>query len=157
MIQDALSPPLTPKRIRRRSRPARVKSWNPGFSFLAFRESYSSIAMTENTSITPFQQKVYAACQRIPRGRVSTYRWLGEAIDCKSARAIGQALKRNPFAPEVPCHRVVRSDRSLGGFAGQKEGEEVRRKRRMLEAEGISFGNDERVDASALMRLARLD
>lgn len=113
--------------------------------------------MTENTSITPFQQKVYAACRRIPRGRVSTYRWLGEAIDCKSARAIGQALKRNPFAPEVPCHRVVRSDRSLGGFAGQKEGEEVRRKRRMLEAEGISFGNDERVDASALMRLARLD
>lgn len=113
--------------------------------------------MSENTRITPFQQTVYAACRRIPHGRVSTYCWLAEAIGCGSARAVGQALKRNPFAPEVPCHRVVRSDRTLGGFSGQKEGAEVRRKRRLLEAEGIRFGSDDRVDANALLRLTQAD
>lgn len=110
--------------------------------------------MPQTTRITPFQQRVYAACRRIPRGRVSTYRWLGEAVGCKSARAIGQALKRNPFAPEVPCHRVVRSDRSLGGFSGQTSGGEVRRKREMLRAEGVRFGPNDRVEESALIRLA---
>lgn len=110
--------------------------------------------MTENSSITPFQQTVYAACRRIPRGRVTTYRWLAEAVGCNSARAIGQAMRRNPFAPEVPCHRVVRSDRTLGGYWGRTSGEGIQRKRQMLEEEGIRFGEDGRVDEGALIRLS---
>jgi methylated-DNA-[protein]-cysteine S-methyltransferase len=53
---------------------------------------------------------------------------------------VGQALKRNPFAPEVPCHRVVASDGSLGGFHGERQGEMIERKRRLLEEERKNKG-----------------
>lgn len=58
-----------------------------------------------------------------------------------SPRAVGQALRRNPFAPVVPCHRVVAADRYIGGFCGTWGTDEaqVQRKRRMLEEEGVSF------------------
>lgn len=96
-------------------------------------------------SVTPFQKRVYEACQCIPRGRVASYACLARALGCGSPRAVGQALKRNPFAPGVPCHRVIASDRKLGGFFGASEGPEVDRKRRMLEGEGVGFGSDGRV------------
>ena len=95
--------------------------------------------MNKTHDITAFQSKVYDACRRIPPGKVTTYARLGEAIGCHCPRAVGQALRRNPFAPEVPCHRVVAGDLSLGGFAGQPSGKEPARKRRMLEAEGVAF------------------
>lgn len=91
---------------------------------------------------TNFETKVYDALQLIPRGKVTTYGLLGKYIDCRSPRAIGQALKRNPFAPDTPCHRVVSSDLKIGGFSGQREGEPIRRKRRLLENEGVIFGED---------------
>jgi methylated-DNA-[protein]-cysteine S-methyltransferase len=99
---------------------------------------------------TPFQKKVYEACSRIPEGKVTTYGRLAASINCGSARAVGQALKVNPFAPDVPCHRVVKSDRGLGGFFGQKEGPEVVRKRQLLEREGVGFENSDKVEASCL-------
>lgn len=89
--------------------------------------------------VTTFQKSVYESCRRIPAGKVTTYAALAASIGCRSPRALGQALKRNPFAPEVPCHRVVKSDRSLGGFTGHLEGPEVARKRRLLEEEGVRF------------------
>ena len=52
-----------------------------------------------------------------------------------SAQAVGQALRRNPFAPDVPCHRVVAADGSLGGYNGAREGAELERKRQLLENE----------------------
>ena len=58
---------------------------------------------------TAFESQVYGALGEIPRGRVATYAALAARLDCGSAQAVGQALKRNPFAPEVPCHRVIRS------------------------------------------------
>lgn len=89
--------------------------------------------------ITPFQQKIYEACRRIPRGKVTTYALLADAVGCGSPRAVGQALKKNPFAPEVPCHRVVKTDRTLGGFFGRTDGPEVHRKRTLLQEEGVQF------------------
>lgn len=91
--------------------------------------------------MTPFQQTVYAAVSRIPKGRVTTYGLLGKAIGCASAQAIGQALKNNPFAPKVPCHRVVSSDLSIGGFCGQRSGPEIERKIRLLKKEGVTIRN----------------
>jgi len=91
--------------------------------------------------VTRFQQKVYAATLRIPRGKVSTYRLLAKAVGCGSARAVGQALRCNPFAPRVPCHRVIRSDLTIGGFAGKTAGVEIRRKLRLLAGEGVRFEN----------------
>ena len=59
---------------------------------------------------TSFQMKVYKATSRIPRGKVATYGWVARQIGCRSAQAVGGALRVNPFAPKVPCHRVVASD-----------------------------------------------
>lgn len=100
---------------------------------------------------TAFEQRVYETVKRIPRGKVSTYALVAKKLDCGSSQAIGQALKRNPFAPEVPCHRVVSSARTLGGFNGRREGTELKRKRRMLEDEGVRFDAEGRVDTSCVV------
>ena len=86
--------------------------------------------------ITNFQRKVYLALLEVPRGTTISYKELGKMIGCKSARAIGQALKRNPFAPDVPCHRVINSDGTIGGFHGQRDGEMIDKKQKLLESEG---------------------
>ncbi len=95
-----------------------------------------------NPQITEFQRRVYAAARRIPRGKVTTYRRLAEAIGCGSSRAVGQALRGNPFAPEVPCHRVIRSDLTIGGFSGKLKGPEIDKKRALLRQEGVLFDGD---------------
>lgn len=89
----------------------------------------------ESRSITEFQRKVYLALLEVPRGETISYKQLGECIGCRSAQAIGQALKRNPLAPEVPCHRVIASDGSIGGFHGQREGEMIDKKKALLKSE----------------------
>lgn len=89
----------------------------------------------KDSRITDFQRRVYLALLDVPRGTTISYRELGERIGCRSAQAIGQALRRNPFAPDVPCHRVIRSDGSIGGFHGEREGAMIEKKRKMLEKE----------------------
>jgi len=83
----------------------------------------------ESTEISEFQRKVYLELLNIPEGATISYGELGRRIGCKSARAVGQALHRNPFAPDVPCHRVIKSDGTLGGYAfGTKKKEELLKK-----------------------------
>lgn len=89
----------------------------------------------QSSDITPFQRRVYLELLSVPCGQTITYGELARRIGCRSAQAVGQALKRNPFAPEVPCHRVVASDGSLGGYLGQRSGKQVERKRELLEIE----------------------
>lgn len=91
-----------------------------------------------STSITEFQRKVYLALLDVPCGQTISYKQLGERIGCRSAQAVGQALKRNPFAPHVPCHRVIASDGSIGGFHGQTSGEMIEKKQQLLCAEKLS-------------------
>lgn len=101
-------------------------------------DTYSIRKVVEaNNNITDFQRKVYLALLDVPRGATISYRELGQKIGCKSAQAIGQALKRNPFAPDVPCHRVISSDGSVGGFHGFRDGEMIERKLRLLREEGV--------------------
>lgn len=88
-----------------------------------------------------FNQKVWALTARIPRGKVATYGDIARALRTKAYRAVGNALNRNPYAPRVPCHRVVGSDGSLTGFAG---GIDV--KKRLLVQEGVRFTATGRVD-----------
>ena len=92
----------------------------------------------ESTEITPFQRKVYLELLKVPAGETITYGELARRIGCRSAQAVGQALKRNPFAPEVPCHRVVSSDGCLGGYCGHRDGPEIERKRQLLLQEGFN-------------------
>ena len=88
---------------------------------------------------THFESRVYAALEEIPHGRVTTYRALADRLRCRSAQAVGQALKRNPSAPQVPCHRVIRTNGSLGGYAGSNSGAQLAEKLRILEREGVRF------------------
>ena len=89
-------------------------------------------------TITEFQRKVYLELLNVPSGRTITYGELAERIGCRSAQAVGQALRKNPFAPEVPCHRVICADGSLGGYMGKKSGEMTDRKRALLDKEKTS-------------------
>lgn len=91
---------------------------------------------------TPFQEKVYAATRQIPKGCTASYGQVAAMIGCGSPRAVGQALKRNPYAPGVPCHRVVAADGSLGGYFGASRGQESKRKKQLLLGEGVSFRAD---------------
>jgi methylated-DNA-[protein]-cysteine S-methyltransferase len=79
-----------------------------------------------------FNQKVWALTARVPAGKVTTYGQIAEALGTKGYRAVGNALNRNPYAPAVPCHRVVGSNGSLTGFAGGLE-----KKRQLLTKEGV--------------------
>lgn len=90
-----------------------------------------------STHITDFQRRVYLELLNVPRGEAITYSELARRIGCRSAQAVGQALRRNPFAPEVPCHRVIAADGSLCGFCGQREGDMIEKKQKMLEEEGF--------------------
>lgn len=71
-------------------------------------------------SYTAFQRAVWKACAEIPPGETRSYAWIARRIGKPgAARAVGQALGKNPFAPTIPCHRVVRSDGTLGGYSGR--------------------------------------
>lgn len=88
-----------------------------------------------------FSQKVYHACASIPEGKVGTYKTIAQAVKTKSFRGVGQALRNNPYAPRVPCHRVVASDGSIGGFHGQTKGKQIQRKIALLASESIIIEN----------------
>lgn len=88
-----------------------------------------------------FNQKVWAACARIPRGKVATYADLARAVGSIGYRAVGNAMNKNPYAPRVPCHRVVGSDGRLTGYAGG-----LAKKKKLLIEEGVRMAGDERVD-----------
>ena len=86
---------------------------------------------------TKFQLKVWSYLRKIPRGRVKTYSQVAKAIRRPLAvRAVANAIGNNPYAPKIPCHRVIRSDGSLGGYSG-KGG--VKTKRFLLQKEGITL------------------
>jgi len=96
-------------------------------------------AKRRHNAITPFQKRVYKAVAKIPRGRVTTYKHLAAYLRCKSFRAVGQALRRTPFAPRVPCHRVIASNLTLGGFRGSLTGTPLQQKLKLLANEGVKF------------------
>jgi methylated-DNA-[protein]-cysteine S-methyltransferase len=88
-----------------------------------------------------FNQKVWTLTARIPRGKVVRYGDIARALNCTAYRAVGSALNKNPYAPGVPCHRVVGSDGSLTGFAGGLE-----KKRELLRREGLRLRENGKVD-----------
>lgn len=91
--------------------------------------------LTKMMSYPDFYRKVWLACASIPRGQTRTYGWIAKEIGSpKASRAIGQALAGNPFAPVIPCHRVIRSDGRIGGFSAPGG---IRVKKLLLEKENI--------------------
>ena len=76
-----------------------------------------------------FNERCYEVLKKVPRGKVTTYKEIAKKLKSKGYRAVGNAMNKNPYAPRVPCHRVVCSDGKVGGFAhGTKKKIEMLRK-----------------------------
>ncbi|ORX91541.1 DNA binding methylated-DNA--cysteine S-methyltransferase [Basidiobolus meristosporus CBS 931.73] len=93
-----------------------------------------------NRAVTEFQFRVYDLCSQIPSGMFSTYKVLSDVLK-SSPRAVGQALRNNPFAPlPIPCHRVLPGTYFIGGYDGDwGSGHKVDSKKARLEREGLKF------------------
>lgn len=91
----------------------------------------------QNLKGTDFQKKVWAELLKIPKGKTLTYTELAKKIGKpKAVRAVANAVGANPLAPMIPCHRVVRSDGTLGGYSG-KGG--IKTKIALLKKEGVNL------------------
>ena len=88
-----------------------------------------------------FFEKCYSLLRKVPKGKVTTYKELAQALHTRAYRAVGNAMNKNPYAPHVPCHRVVASDGKLGGYAFG-----LKKKIEMLRKEGVNVKNDKIVD-----------
>ena len=86
---------------------------------------------------TKFQLKVWKYLKTIPKGKVKTYKQVAIGINSpKSARAVANAYARNPYAPKIPCHRVIRSDGAFGGYSGRGG---IKQKLRLLRSEKVAI------------------
>ena len=86
---------------------------------------------------TKFQLKVWNYLKTIPKGKIKTYKQVAIGIKSpKSARAVANACSKNPYAPKIPCHRVIMSDRSLGGYSGRGG---IRQKLKLLRSEKVAI------------------
>jgi methylated-DNA-[protein]-cysteine S-methyltransferase len=111
--------------------------------FLAGSDVVFSLDTIHLDVCSPFQRSVLEAEHKIPRGMVSTYQRIARHLGRPSAaRAVGTALATNPFPIIIPCHRAIRSDRSLGGYQGG-----IPMKRKLLKMEGIRFDSAGKVSS----------
>jgi methylated-DNA-[protein]-cysteine S-methyltransferase len=83
-----------------------------------------------------FSSRCYSILKKVPKGKVTTYKLLAHTLKTKAYRAVGTAMNKNPYAPEVPCHRVVKTNGEVGGFAHG-----TKKKIEMLKKEGIPIKN----------------
>ena len=91
-----------------------------------------------------FDQRVYRVLEKVPKGKVTTYKEIARVLNTKAYRAVGQALRRNEKPIIIPCHRVVSNDGRIGGFAGKTDPSSlaVKRKIRLLRSEGVEIKNN---------------
>ncbi|NOX71247.1 MAG: MGMT family protein [Candidatus Micrarchaeota archaeon] len=101
--------------------------------------------------MSDFRRKVFEAVMLIPKGKVSTYKAIAEfAGNFKAYRAVGNILNKNPYPIKVPCHRVIRSDGTIGGYVnGSSE------KAKLLKKEGISVTKGKIMEKDRIMRRLR--
>ena len=81
-----------------------------------------------------FNERCYSVLKKVPKGKVTTYKLLAKALNSKAYRAVGAAMKCNPNAPTVPCHRVIYSDGNVGNYSAAGG---VKKKIKMLRKEGV--------------------
>ena len=108
------------------------------FFIMKFRYEGERLAeVIDSKGISDFRLRVYLELLNVPRGSTITYGELARRIGCGSPQAVGQALRRNPFAPEIPCHRVIAADGSLCGFGGSRSAKALERKAALLGGERL--------------------
>ncbi|MCJ1414330.1 hypothetical protein MMC32_000656 [Xylographa parallela] len=135
-------PPPTPPHTARSLSP-------PSSSSPAADTDQDTKALIASSALSPFRQRVLLALAQVPRGKYTTYAALANFLG-SAPRAVGNAMRNNPFAPAVPCHRVLAADGGIGGFGGEwggkgGEGEKIRKKRELLRSEGVRFDGRGRV------------
>ncbi len=87
--------------------------------------------------MTSFSERCYKILRKVPKGKVTTYKEIAKALHSKAYRAVGSAMHNNPYAPAVPCHRVINSNGNIGGFFSGTD-----TKIKMLKVEGIEIKNN---------------
>ena len=95
-----------------------------------------------------FSQRCYVLLSKVPKGKVTTYKELAHALGTRAYRAVGHAMNKNPYAPKVPCHRVVGACGRLGGFAYGSE-----KKIALLKEEGVEVRKGNIVDFKAKLHV----
>lgn len=93
-----------------------------------------------------FHEKCYELLKKIPKGKVTSYKEIANALGTKAYRAVGTAMNKNPNPVEVPCHRVVKTDGSLGGYAYGKI-----KKIALLKEEGIEVKDGKIVNFKTIL------
>jgi len=93
-----------------------------------------------------FNDRVWKLMATIPKGKVTTYALIAKKLHTKAYQAVGNACRQNPYAPRVPCHRVVKSDGTIGGFAGKTKGKTVQNKIELLRKENVQVKDGKIVD-----------
>lgn len=93
-----------------------------------------------------FQKKVWELLKQIPKGKITTYKIIAKKLNTKAYRAVGNACHNNPYFPVAACHRVVRSDGFVGGFADGTE-----KKIKLLRREGIKIENGKILNFNKLL------
>jgi len=88
-----------------------------------------------------FSEKIYNHLKKVPKGKVTTYKELAKSANSRAYRAVGTLMRKNPFAPRVPCHRVINSNGSVGQFASG-----TNKKIKLLRAEGVEIGKNNKID-----------
>ena len=102
-----------------------------------------------------FTKRVYTQTQQIPKGSVSTYKELAQALGTRAYRAVGRALANNPDTTTTPCHRVIRSDLRVGGYMGEVSTATTKKKIALLKQEGVRINKEGIVDTSCLHRFTQ--
>lgn len=105
-------------------------------------------------TLTPYRKRLYTALMSVPRGRYTTYAAMSDYLH-SSARAVGSGMRNNPFAPDVPCHRVLAANGSIGGFNGDwgKDGKYASKKIELLRDEGVRFDGSGKVVGEPFRKL----
>jgi len=93
-----------------------------------------------------FYERCYDLLLKIPKGKVTTYKKMAEALDIKAYRVVGQVMNRNPNFVTVPCHRVVKSNGEVGGYAGGSA-----RKIELLREEGVEVSENGQINLSEFL------
>jgi len=83
-----------------------------------------------------FNDRCYELLKKVPKGKVTTYKEIAKALNSKGYRAVGNAMNKNPYSPEVPCHRVVGSNGQMTGYVNG-----INEKIKMLKKEGVEIKN----------------
>jgi O-6-methylguanine DNA methyltransferase len=121
------------------------ESQEEALEVLEDEEMTAQVQRIEKSDLTAFRKQTLKLLCQVPRGRYSTYQAMSDYITITShkscARAVGNAMRNNPFAPEVPCHRILAADGTLGGFCGHwgEEGKFANKKHALLHEEGVRF------------------